>query len=497
MMKFVTDHLLTMESLTSSALMLVAAFFVVNKHKITGHPLYCSLISSEKRAPPLVNSGYVANVKAIVSKDLPEILLKWSRDIGPIFQMKFPFPMIRQPMLVISGDLHLSREVLNDKTSSKAELYDVYKFLHDGGDDLFTSEGEYWAHSRKSSNHAFSSHHMKRMHEVVTRETKQCMENLRLYAEKNQPFDVGLEMIDLTFSIICNAAFQYEISAEEKKMFSSELSLVLRELEMGRIPFRWSLGSAWIPTVVRAREASQNLLAFTKKMLESYRALESPVKGTVVDLIANNKNYKSDKERLSDMLFFLVAGHDTTAYTIAWTLLLLAKFPDEQAKLQRELQSMKPEDRKNSERLKCIIKESMRYHPVLPLASARIVNKDIKIARSEKNELKHDIFIPKKSIVICSQYLLNQNPKYYHEPHVFKPSRWTNPTKEQSAAFMPYSLGRRNCVGQSLAKIEIIDVLSSFCAEYSFSIHEEGTVDLIITQQPVKAMMFAKKRNIQ
>lgn len=473
-----------------------ASLYVVkNKHQITGHALFCYLFKSDTRAPPLVDSGYIANLRAVVSKDFPSILLNWSRKFGPIFQMKFPYPQIHQPMLVISGDLELHREVLNDRRSIKTGLYDVYKFIHDGGEDLFTSEGEYWVHSRKNIAPAFSSYHIKRMNEVVERETKKCMEKLKKYADEGQAFDVGLEMINLTLSTIFDAAFQYDISTEEKELLLNELNIALREVEWGRVPFRWRFGT-WIPTVVRAREASQKLLVIGQNILDSYRSLDAPVKGTVIDLIANNPKYKDDKERVSDIILLVFGGHDTTAYTIAWTLIVLAKYPEEQAKLQKELQSMAPANRKHSQTLKCIINESMRFQTVVPMGSPRIVRRDIKILKNEKNGLQHDIVIPKYSLVLCSQLLLNYNTKYFKDPHLFQPSRWIDPTDEELAALMPFSLGRRNCIGQSLAKIEIVNVLANICADYSFEILDEGTVDLVVTRRPVKAMLIPKLRNM-
>lgn len=58
------------------------------------------------------------------------------------------------------------------------------------------------------------------------------------------------------------------------------------------------------------------------------------------------------------------------------------------------------------------------------------------------------------SICICSM-LLFRNPDIFEDPESFIPSRWEHPTQEMNDAFNPFSLGKQNCLGQSLAKAEV------------------------------------------
>jgi len=89
--------------------------------------------------------------------------------------------------------------------------------------------------------------------------------------------------------------------------------------------------------------------------------------------------------------------------------------------------------------------------------------------------------------------LLNHNPKYHNDPGVFKPSRWLDPSEEALLSCMPFSLGRRNCVGQSLAKVEIANVLSRLCANYTFTVEDEGDFNMSITYHPVGARLLVSK----
>jgi cytochrome P450 len=443
------------------------------------------------KLPLLKNINYYETVKALSSKELPYKFLQWSKETGDTFEMKIPFSPY--PMFVVSGELNLCRKILTDKTSERHFGLDVFKIIHDGGDDILTSEGSYWKHSRKFIAPAFASKHIKRMNGVSTQRTESLIKKLDMIVEKGESLDICDEFLHLTLSIIGEAAFEYELSLEDRNMFLSELHIVFTEARKGRMPLRWKFG-AFIPDVRRAREGGKTLLAFGLKILESYRQLESPQKGTVIDCIANNQHYKNDKERASDILVLFVGGHDTTAFTIAWTLLELAKNPLEQAKLQRELKSIKSvEDRASSTALNCVIKESQRLRPVLPLASSRRLTHDVIINKNKKNGLKKDVLVPTGSVILCPQILLNRNPNHHKDPDVFKPSRWINPSEEALASLMPFSLGRRNCIGQSLAKGQLGCVLSRLCTDYIFSIDDEGTQDCGLTDKPLGARLFVSK----
>lgn len=442
----------------------------------------------DAKPPPYTKCSALETYKIISSKKFPKAMYQWSKDAGQVFRMNIP---LSRYQVVVSGDPYLCREVLIDRTSHKTERIKLFRIVHDGGDDIFTSEGQYWKHSRKSIAPAFSNNHIKRMIEVVSKQTKTLMEKLDSLVESKESFDVGVEFIDLTLSVICDAAFEYKISAEEKEMFLEELSIAAKEAGKGRIPFRWTFGSV-IPSVRRGRLAGKKLAAFGMKVLESYKKIEQPIKGTVIDLIVHNDEYKSDKERASDIIILLVGGHDTTAYTLAWTMLELAKNEEEQIKLQKDLRSRSESDRSNSEILNFVIKESFRLNPVA-IGSARQITRDIIVEKSEVNGLEHDLIIEKGTVVISSQILMNRNPNYYEDPDVFKPSRWKNPSTDTLASFMPFSLGRRNCVGQSLAKSELVHVLSSLCSAYHFTVANEGTYDFAITIKPKDARLYVNR----
>merc|ERR1712157_86481 len=149
------------------------------------------------------------------------------------------------------------------------------------------------------------------------------------------------------------------------------------------------------------------------RIIANYRSNPNPRKGTIIDLIVNNPCYKTEDEIAADVLVYLTAGYDTTAYSIAFTLLELARHPHEQEKVRKDLQKVATmsttssvrdsttNNIKRSEVLQRAIKESMRLNPVSAFGSARLCARDY-ITKKEGH------IIPKGTVVIISMMLLHR-----------------------------------------------------------------------------------------
>merc|ERR1712038_1393976 len=210
------------------------------------------------------------------------------------------------------------------------------------------------------------------------------------------------------------------------------------------------------------------------KIQESYRNLEAPTKGTIIDLIMTSSTaFETDKDRAGQILEFLLAGHDTTGYSISWILFELARNPEEQKRLRASLSSMSPEDWSRSDVLRMAVKEAMRLHPVASAGSIRVIGKDMMTSKKE--------LLPKGTIVFLPLMLLFRNPEVFENENSFHPSRWENPTREMTDAFNPFSLGKQNCIGQSLANAEMHYVVARICSEFDLFVEEEGSVDYFLT----------------
>eukprot|EP00884_Botryococcus_braunii_P020300 jgi/Botrbrau1/6954/Bobra.0215s0031.1 len=259
---------------------------------------------------------------------------------------------------------------------------------------------------------------------------------------------------------------------------------------------------------------------------------------------------ESIKAQIGVIIF---AGHDTTGNTISWTLFLISRYPEIEARVMDELDSLgllatkanptprdfTPDDLSQLPYLDAVIKESMRYMQVVPQSTYRI-NKE------EDVVLKCGLVIPRRTTVYASTIGVHLNPLAFPNPQKFDPERWLEPNAELVKVeykkwqnfpgaegrlpvassgttisardvdpaelrqqgfvhrFLPFSYGRRDCVGQNLATLTVMGVLVRLLGNFRFKLAEElvGTPDqverdqaLAITVSPTKGMwMYAEPR---
>ena len=232
---------------------------------------------------------------------------------------------------------------------------------------LTMSMGHSWHAKRKAVSPAFSSRHVKRMTKVALDKTEDWIQDtLMEYANNNVAFDVGAEMIGIVLSALVETAYEYEMTKEELKAFGNDFNLALPEFtrKSASNPLRSFMGRL-IPARRQAGVAVQNIRAKVRHMMETYRNKKEHTNGTIIQLVMeSNEAFPTDEEKAAQLIEFLLAGHDTTAYSISWILLCLAKHPEEQVKLRESLLQYTPENWVHSECLQRVIKEGMRLYPV-------------------------------------------------------------------------------------------------------------------------------------
>lgn len=403
----------------------------------------------------------------------------------------------------VVADLSIAKEVLSSPHSQKSIMYEGVDYLTCGYSNIFTANGHRWKHARKNIAPAFSTNHIKRMVRICAGHLDAFMKGtLEECAEKGTSFNIGKEMIHLTLSIISEAAFEYEMTRDEMAEFTTNLEtaaecfVIMNPLHQ-KFPYLF-------PAVWKANRAAKVVQSIAFRMMANYRkkhgaelkelkTSKSPdykyEDDTIISRIMNNVNYTCDEERAADIAIFLAAGHDTTAYSIAWTLLEISRNrPPELAAYRKKIADSKlpPEEWKRVDELQYMIKEGMRLQPVLAMGTVRDVGKEISYQQGTEK-----VTLPKDSIYFINLFPLFRNPLYYDDPNVYRPSRWIAPKTE--AAQIPFSIGSRNCIGQNLANAELHTVLAVLCAKYDFEVESEGHPEYLTTLKPVNTLLIPKK----
>ncbi|MET0926598.1 MAG: cytochrome P450 [Solirubrobacterales bacterium] len=159
----------------------------------------------------------------------------------------------------------------------------------------------------------------------------------------------------------------------------------------------------------------------------------------------------SDQELRDELMTLLVAGHETTASSLAWAFERLVRDPAVLGTLVSEIDSGD-----GDAYVTATIQETLRRRPVLPTAAPRLIKKPIEVGGWE--------YEPGACLVPCS-YLLHHDPEVYPDPYAFRPERFLD-SAPGTYTWTPFGGGRRRCLGAGFALLEMRIVLASVLRSY-------------------------------
>jgi len=205
---------------------------------------------------------------------------------------------------------------------------------------------------------------------------------------------------------------------------------------------------------------------------------------------ASGQTALSQKELMGNIWIFLLAGHETTAHSLAFAMGLLACYPDEQQKLYDHVKSVASDkvlptydDVHALTRPLAVLYETLRMFPPVLIMPKEVTVDSTLTAHKATTELQHTkessfegerktVFLPKGSHIWISSAALHYNPRYWEDPHEFKPERFMNSNWNKDA-FLPFSGGARACLGRRFSEVEVIAFLSKLVLQYKIELNPE------------------------
>jgi cytochrome P450 len=199
----------------------------------------------------------------------------------------------------------------------------------------------------------------------------------------------------------------------------------------------------WRRFIRRRSEADELIFA-----LIDARRREGHVSRDLLDMLlaATNPDGSpmSDRQVRDHLVSVIIAGHETTAATLAWSFQLLAHNPAAQKLLSKEI-----DDDAGDKYMNATIQETLRHKPTFLFLPPRVVSQPI--------EIRGYVYRPPTHLCACT-YLLHHDPDLYPNPHAFMPERFLD-AAPQAGALLPWGAGHKRCPGRHLALLEIETVL--------------------------------------
>ncbi len=210
------------------------------------------------------------------------------------------------------------------------------------------------------------------------------------------------------------------------------------------------------------------------------------------DLLAMMLELRDDGVALSDenlrdeIATLLLAGHDTTAYALTWTLYLLGRNPKAYERVIDEVCGVVHDELPTAEHvedlpfLTQVVHESLRLYPP-SWGLARVPVRDDQVGNHT---------LPAGAMVLMSPYVLHRHRELWDDPEAFRPERFTREVVT-SPAYMPFGAGPRTCLGQHFATLELRIVLATILSRARVELvdHEPVAARAGITLQPARPVM--------
>ncbi|MGH0171919.1 UNVERIFIED_CONTAM: hypothetical protein FKN15_062139 [Acipenser sinensis] len=403
--------------------------------------------------------------------------------LGPFYPLlRFFHPDYIKPLLMAPASIVV-----------KDELF--YGFLRPWlGNGLLLSNGERWARHRRLLTPAFHFDILKLYMEIFNKSTDIMHAKWRhLLAEGTSCLDMFDQVSLMTLDSLLKCTFSYDSNCQQKPSeyiaAIFELSTLVKQRQF-HLPHhldflyrRSEEGRRFARACAIVHQFTSAVVRQRKAALQSQQELGEELlakKGKVTDFIDvlllskdEDGNGLSDEEIKAESDTFMFEGHDTTASGISWILHNLSQHPEYQELCREEINTLLAG--RDSEEIEwndlsqlpfttMCIKESLRLHPPVNAVTRRFT-KDIKVPE--------DRLIPSGNICLVSIYGTHHNPVVWPEPEVYNPYRFDpeNAQGRSSYAFIPFSAGPRNCIGQNFAMAEMKVVVALTLRRFRVSPH--------------------------
>uniref|UniRef100_A0A1B0ALV1 Cytochrome P450 n=1 Tax=Glossina palpalis gambiensis TaxID=67801 RepID=A0A1B0ALV1_9MUSC len=394
-----------------------------------------------------------------------------------------------QSQEVFSCDPKDYEAVLNStEYLTKNNLYDLlYGWL---GTGLLMSDGKKWHSRRKIITPAFHFKILEDFVEVFDQQSGVMVKNLLSKADGKTPINMYPVVCLAALDIIAETAMGVKINAQQNPQFPYVQAVQCASDIISKRFVKVWLRINWIFRLLaphdyrRLMESIRLMHEFTEKIImerrktlqenlkkESYEALNQvdelgqKKRMALLDVLlqsTENGVGLSNEDIREEVDTFMFEGHDTTTSAISFALCLISRHPEVQQKLFDEIRSVFGDDKDRSvtirdlgelKYLECVIKESMRLYPPVQMIG-RYFNEDVEI-RGKR--------IPANTNFTLGIFIILRDPNYFEDPDVFKPERFMaeNIHKIYPYAYIPFSAGPRNCIGQKFALLEMKSTIRS------------------------------------
>jgi cytochrome P450 len=374
------------------------------------------------------------------------------------------------------------------------------------GINLLTDEGESWAAHRTTLNPTFARRHLNEIVDLMVDPIERVTAEIPAEAE----FDMHAAMVEATLRVVANALFSQDFGPLVHGMKDLTTRGLRRTERLGRIGL-WGLMPrpvygvlSWctfsgVPLPPPLREGQKIALALDNAVngvLEE-RITRPTESADLLNVLFNADDGTWPRQRIRDeALTFMLAGHETTANAMSWFFYLMAQNPEAREAMLAEIDDVLGGRRPTSADLTLLpwttacLQESQRYYSAVWI-----------IAREA---IEHDVIdghhIRPHTTVLIPIHQIHHDERWWPNPEAFDPSRFIGDAVKDRprSAYLPFGGGRRICIGQSFALMEMVLMAATMSQRFTFDLVPDHAIELeaTLTLRPKHGLRVVAHRRL-
>ena len=368
------------------------------------------------------------------------------------------------------------------------------------GVSIFTTNGEVWKKQRELLRPSFEMTRISKVFDLMSSAAADMMDRFKKYPD-GSIVEVDEHMTFVTADVI----FRTIMSSKLDEIKGKEIlhAFVTFQEETARTAIRkFFCVPQWLSNILGENKRMKagaiirkSLSDIIKPRYDSYKNDNySDILSSLLHTVDASSGERFSFEEILDQVSMLfLAGHETTASSLTWTLYCLSLDQDAQQKAYNEIISINKDgkfsisDIKEMKYLTNVFKEALRLYPPVGF-----------FARQSKGEAKiRDKVLQKGSGVVVAPWLIHRHDDFWEAPHEFRPDRHNeNIPKEK---YMPFGLGERICIGQGFAMQEAIIILANILREFKLELKDGFVPDVVgrLTVRSANGMMIKMSKRQQ
>lgn len=414
---------------------------------------------------------------------------RYFEQFGDSFSLKIG----RSKHLILSRDNEIAQYILqkNQKNYHKSKFQSVYlsKYL---GKGLLTVDGEFWLKQRRLIQPAF---HKQKMNQLVENMNETIVSELKEIVEE-KPIDLFPVMSQLAFNVVAKSLFHLSVSEEKlnrlKFIIEEVQNFLIKEIRLPHKAWWFSVSGQVKKHLELAEENNQIIQEIIEDRTTSGEQVNDLLQLLLETRYEDTGEGMSVKQLIDEIKVLFIAGHETTANALTFTLYLLGRNPEVQQKVLDEILEIESQTANIVEQLQqmtylnAVLNESMRLYPPAWITDRQNVEDDT----------IGQYHLKKGTLIGVSFYELHRNPKYWNAPEEFMPERFLGEQKKHSMQyFYPFGAGPRMCIGAGFAIYEMCLTVAHVVKKYELK-SETAAIGFnpLITLKPVGVEVSFSKR---